>query len=311
MKKKNLSLFGASSSLGQKKSGVELAPMWLRQNGLIDLMETSYEVIDHGDFLPSTLSQNLELIQHYEIHTYHLYRNILYALQHDSLCLNIGGDHSIALASLNASLEFNPNTKIIWIDAHADINNFKTTPTGNLHGMPLAFSLGLINEDKNFSWLKKLRPENLIYIGLRDVDPGELDFLDKLNITYFEADQVARDGIVSIIDKISDQFGDDNSDLHISLDVDGLDPKHFPSTGTPVEGGLSLSDVKKVLNQLMEKYHLINFDLVELNPSLGSSNDRLLSLSNALELLKVLAVRHDNNLNYTLIKDDLIYYNHL
>ncbi len=189
------------------------------------------------------------------------------------LLLNWGGDHSVALATVGAFVDSYPDGKILWIDAHADINTPESSPTGNLHGMPLSILMSPPEErPANLSWLKKrLLPDQLIYLGLRDLDPFEVEVISKQGICTYDMDQVRRRGMSVIAREIFRQVGD--QPLHISLDVDGLDPALAPATGVKAQGGLWLSEVLDLAGPLSQCPHLKSIDIVEFNPLLGSPKE--------------------------------------
>lgn len=293
-----LSIFGASSHIGQTKEGVEIAPQWLRFHGAKEILDKKFSKInDYGDFTPNIfMDEDKPLLDIYLRYSLYLSDNIYEAYTRGGRVLTIGGDHSIALASLNASLQVDEDVKVIWVDAHADINTFVTSPSGNLHGMPLAFLFNIINIDPSkTSWIKNLKPENLVYIGLRDVDPGEKSHLEELGIKFFSANEVNARGINKVLNETYDYLNlDENSNLHISFDVDGVDPKYFPATGTPVEAGIELCDAQEILRRSYENYHVIGLDLVEINSMLGDEKDLSKTLKSSLELLDAINI-HPNS----------------
>jgi arginase len=301
--RKDLTLIGAATDLGQGKKGTELAPSWLRLHGLREtLTKKFFNLKDLGDFNPYRESnksgQDYELINSYN---YLLMQNILEELESNRTVLTMGGDHSVAIGTLSASLKHRPNTKVVWVDAHADINTPETSPSGNVHGMPLAlfFKLkGLGAMKEVFSWVPDLDPKNLVYIGLRDVDHGERQFLKDLGITAYDAHHVHEQGIDTILDQTMDQLcprGDEN--LHLSFDVDGLDPSFVPATGTPVDGGIHLMDGQKIVNTLAGTGRLSTFDVVEVNPMLGKTHQELeLTKASTLALLDALPVWNEIDL---------------
>merc|ERR1712137_607995 len=143
---------------------------------------------------------------------------------------------------------------VVWVDAHADINTDRTSPSGNIHGMPIALLLGMIDFDEapGWEWLKdypRLHPSKLVYIGLRDVDPGEKEILFQNNIDAYR-----------------------NTPLHLSFDIDSLDPSIAPSTGTPVPGGLTFREGAFVCEYLAETNRLCSMDITEVNPLLEGSD---------------------------------------
>jgi arginase len=175
--------------------------------------------------------------------------------------LTVGGDHSIAIGSISGILRAQPETRVIWVDAHADINTPETTETGNIHGMPVAYLMGIVNSPC-FEWLKtgseelggapvKLLPQRIAYIGLRDVDKGELEILRQFNITTFTMIDVDRLGIQEVIKRAVEAVDPEGgSPLHLSFDVDGLDASVAASTGTPVVGGLSYREGRYICEYL-------------------------------------------------------------
>ena len=202
------------------------------------------------------------------------------------IMLTVGGDHTISFGTLMTSLDFDPDTKLIWIDAHSDINTPKTSLSGNCHGMPVAYITGLAKykhqteagagagaEAEAEATLKHLKPANLFYIGLRSIDDAEEVFLadlEKNGMKRYSADHVKKFGIESVIGEISDAMGD-KPNIHISLDIDSIDPQYTPATGTPVPGGLTPEDVIRVIKWANsktqnEKAHL---DITEVNPELA------------------------------------------
>jgi arginase len=301
--RKICSVIGASSHIGQTKEGVEIAPQWLRFHGAKDILAQKFEKIyDYGDFSPNIfMDKDKSELDVYLRYSQYLSDNIFEAYTRGEQVLTIGGDHSIALSSLNASLAIDPNLKVIWVDAHADINTFETSPSGNLHGMPLAFLFGIMQVDsEKTSWINRLKPENLVYIGLRDVDPGEQHSLDELGIKYFTAEDVANTGIDKVLlDTYSYLNMDETTNLHLSFDVDGVDPKYFPATGTPVSKGLSLNDAKSIIQTAFKNYHVLGFDLVEINTMLGDEKDLKTTLESSLELLDAIELGYVDLKNMT------------
>lgn len=171
---------------------------------------------------------------------------------------------------------------VIWIDAHADINTSETSQSQSIHGMPLTQITGLETKYR-FDWIKKyLSFNNLIYIGIRDIDEGESEFIKKHNIKVITVDNIELCGIESITEMIRDIIG--KRPLHISLDIDGIDPKYFPSTGTKVDNGLELADVCYLIKELND--NIKSMDIAELNPLLGSNDDIKKSVDNVIQLVE-------------------------
>lgn len=190
--------------------------------------------------------------------------------------VNIGGDHSMAIATIADTLNKYPDAKVVYFDAHADINTYKSSNSKHYHGMPLSFVTGLDN-DKRFSFIKnKLPVENLLYIGGRCWDIFERDEVYKRNIKFLTPDKI-NNNFNESLNKIMDFVG--NSPVHVSFDVDSIDPKYIPSTGTPVKNGVELDNAIKILDGLNSK-NIVNMDITELNRDLGSKTDGDKSVKN-------------------------------
>jgi len=248
------------SSLGQERPGVEKAPEFLRkyihsQEHTITLVE------DTGD-----LYENLEDL--YDANRVAKGRRI-----------NIGGDHSMAIATIADTLNRHPDAKVIYFDAHADINTYKSSKSKHHHGMPLAFLTGL---DKNpkFHFIKNKLPfANLLYVGSRCWDTFEVEEVYKKNILFLTPEEFNhKDALTVLLNFVG------NSPLHISFDVDSVDPKYIPSTGTHVKGGIELKKAKSILDELNKQTNVVNIDITELNQHLGTKLERKKSGKNTAYL---------------------------
>ncbi|KAK4996893.1 Arginase, catabolizes arginine to ornithine and urea [Elasticomyces elasticus] len=193
--------------------------------------------------------------------------------------LTLGGDHSIAIGTVSGTAKairerLGREMAVIWVDAHADINTPESSESGNIHGMPVAFLTGLAAEKREdiFGWLKddqKISVKKLVYIGLRDIDRGEKKILRDNGIKAFSMHDIDRHGIGKVMDMALGWIGSDTP-IHLSFDVDALDPMWAPSTGTPVRGGLTLREGDYIAECVHETGSLVALDLVEVNPSLES-----------------------------------------
>lgn len=192
--------------------------------------------------------------------------------------LTLGGDHSIAIGTISGTAKAirermqSKEVAVIWVDAHADINTPESSDSGNVHGMPVAFLTGLATSDRKdiFGWLEKdqlLSVSKLVYIGLRDVDRGEKIILRENKIRAFTMHDIDKHGIGRVVEMALAHIGTDTP-IHLSFDVDALDPQWAPSTGTPVRGGLTLREGDYIAEAVHETGQLVAMDLVEVNPSL-------------------------------------------
>jgi len=178
------------------------------------------------------------------------------------------------MGTISGTLSTYPNACVIWIDAHADINTSETTSSGNIHGMPVSFLLGLGPKIPEFAWVKPvLAPSRIVYIGLRDVDSGEKRILKENNIKAFSMHEVDKYGIGKVVEMALDHVNPKRDlPIHLSFDVDALDPSVAPSTGTPVRGGLTFREGHYICEAIHETGLLVAFDLVEVNPSLSDAD---------------------------------------
>ncbi|KAH3680638.1 hypothetical protein WICMUC_000195 [Wickerhamomyces mucosus] len=275
----------APFSGGQSKSGVEDGPKYLLRFGLqAQLKELGWETfIDEPlkgknfEDLKDDSTDVFENCKHPKIvgeATKLIYESVKLAIFNNTLPLTIGGDHSIAIGTVAGSFTKYPNAGLIWVDAHADINTPKTTISGNLHGCPVSFLMGLDSEfyPPELQWVPKvLKPNKIVYIGLRDVDPMERKFLQNLGIVAFSMYHIDKFGINKVIEMALEAIdpNNENCPIHLSYDVDAIDPQFVPATGTPVHGGLTLREGLFIGERLAETGKLIALDIVECNPSLG------------------------------------------
>ncbi|CRG96611.1 arginase, putative [Plasmodium gallinaceum] len=220
--------------------------------------------------------KNIELIGKFSERLFHVMSN---ELKKKNFVLNIGGDHSVAFASILSSLQIYKDLRVIWIDAHGDINTPETSPSGNYHGMPLAHSLGLFKKKvPYFEWSENLiylKPENLAIIGIRDIDTYEKIILKKYNINYYTIFDVEQNGIYNtILNALKRIDPNEKCPIHISLDIDSVDNIFAPGTGTIAKGGLTYREINLLMKILSDTKRVVSMDLVEYNPSLDEKEKK-------------------------------------
>ncbi|KAK3813146.1 MAG: Ureohydrolase [Benniella sp.] len=278
IKKRSVGVVGVPFSGGQPREGVDQGPLKIIEFGLLDqLKELDWEVEfdGHRDYTVMRPEDDppvgkLLNARYVSAVTESVAKSVSHHLKEGSLALTLGGDHSIALGTVSGTKAIYPDAGLIWVDAHADINTPESTESGNIHGCPVSFLLGIAGQVKEFSWVKPcLRPEQIVYIGLRDVDAGEKKILRENGIKAFSMHEVDKYGIGKVVEMAIEHVSPGlTRPIHLSFDVDALDPTVAPSTGTPVRGGLTFREGHYICEAVHETGCLVAMDLMEVNPSL-------------------------------------------
>ncbi|KAF9265695.1 Ureohydrolase [Marasmius fiardii PR-910] len=279
IKNKTVSIVGCPFRGGQPKFGVDKGPIHLVEAGLVDQLKElgwnvnfdghhQFEEISAEDDPPIGKLKNPRLVSK-------VCKSVAKVVgghaKNGELPLTLGGDHSLAMGTISGTLEAHPDACVVWVDAHADINTADTTDSGNIHGMPVSFLIGIGEKFSEFAWVKPaLKANRIVYIGLRDVDSGEKRILRENKIKAFSMHEVDKYGIGKVVEMALDHVNP-NRDLpiHLSFDVDALDPSVAPSTGTPVRGGLSFREGHYICEAIWETGLLAALDIMEVNPSLA------------------------------------------
>ncbi|NIK79660.1 arginase [Paenibacillus castaneae] len=189
--------------------------------------------------------------------------------------LVLGGDHSISIGTIAGLADHYARLGVIWFDAHSDLNTEETSPSGNIHGMSLGISLG--RGIASLTTLRgihpKIKPEHVAIIGARSLDPGEKAYIRSLGIACYTMHDIDRLGIASVMDKVTEQMRQTTDGVHVSFDIDSVDPQEAPGTGTPVKGGLSYREAHLALELLYQSGLVTSAEFVEVNPSLDTNNE--------------------------------------
>lgn len=257
---------------GQGKLGVDQGPTKLNEMGMQQLLPT--ETVKHTiRVLPeSEIRENEEHLKRVDgvLHTVTELAEVVHReISEKRFPLIVGGDHSMAIGTLAGLAQTGPYG-VIWVDAHADLNTGETSPSGNIHGMPLAAAMGMgdVRLTEVGGRDPKLSPEHLVYIALRDIDEGEMNEINRLGIKVITVEEVRTRGVDVIMQEAMRYLRERVDRLYISFDMDSLDASLVPGTGTPVDGGLTEVEAKAILKEAMQAEDLIAVELVELNPAL-------------------------------------------
>lgn len=281
--KKTVRIIGIPMDLGQNRRGVDMGPSALRYAGLQSKLESlGLDLYDEGNVHvpnPEELAaagpeRRLQAVSQT---CQNIYAIGVKCVSRDDFALFLGGDHSLSIGSVAASVGATKSEAktlgLIWIDAHADFNTPATSPSGNIHGMPVAALTGeghsqLVNV--GFPG-RKVAAQNIVQIGLRDLDPQERERLATSGLNLFTMRHVDEIGLATVAEQTLRILAH-TSRIHVSLDMDSLDPAEAPGVGTPVPGGLTYREAHLLMEILGESDRICALDVVEINPILDNSN---------------------------------------
>jgi arginase len=281
----HIRVIGAPIDLGADRRGVDIGASAIRYAGLNDrLRRLGHTVQDIGNLvIPQPESQpvgNLKLkyLEPIVQLSEELANVVTAALEENEFPLVLGGDHSIALGSISGVARVHKNIGVLWIDAHGDFNTDETTPSGNIHGMILAASAGIgHNRLTNVcGWSPKINSETIVIVGARELDPAEQVRLRTHSIHIFTMSDIDQRGISQVMRQALSIAGRQKDGIHLSLDMDVLDPKEAPGVGTPVRGGLTYREAQLAMEMIADAGNLVSMDVVEVNPILDRENSTAL-----------------------------------
>ena len=281
---RDIDLIGVPLDLGAGRRGVDMGPSAMRLTGLqARLQSLGHAVADRGDIhvpIPETTPVGGER-QRYVREIASVCREVrertLTSVRAGRVPVCLGGDHSLAagsVAGVAAALrERGLDLALLWIDAHADMNTPETSPSGNVHGMPLAACLGQGPEELTaLGGGASVRPQDVTLFGIRNLDDRERGLVRQSGVRAYTMSDIDRRGVAAILEEILREARSRVGGLHLSLDLDGLDPDVAPGVGTPVLGGLTYREAHLMCEMVAESGLLSSVDLVELNPTLDVRN---------------------------------------
>jgi arginase len=282
---KKIRVIGVPLDLGQSRRGVDMGPSAVRVAGLEARLEAlGHTVEDAGNILVAIAEQKKEgdpkakylkeivatCTKHAEL--------VLKTLEAGKIPIVLGGDHSVAVGTVAGVAEFHrrqgQKIGLIWIDAHTDINTPETSPSGNVHGMPLAAIMGLgpaeLANIVNFSPM--VAPENCVLVGVRDIDAVEKENVRKAGVEVYTMRDIDERGMRAVMEEALRIAGRGTAGYHISLDMDWIDPEDAPGVGTPVRGGATYREAHLVMEAIADHGRMTSFEIVEVNPVIDEHN---------------------------------------
>jgi arginase len=257
--------------LGASRRGVDMGPYAVRYARLNERLRSLGipEIYDHGNLqvpLREEFEQGNQRAKYYDIIENvcgQLAAEVEHIVNSEGFPIVLGGDHSIAMGTLaGLTMARGEAPGLVWVDAHSDINSPDSSPSGNVHGMPLWFAL-----QKGYA-----DPKRTVQIGLRDVDASEKENLRKSGVKAYTMSDVDRLGMTRVMEETIAIAGAGGKPIHMSFDMDGIDPSEAPGTGTPVKGGLSFREAHLAMEMLAESRQLASIEMVEVNPILDTRN---------------------------------------
>jgi arginase len=282
---KKIRVIGVPLDLGQSRRGVDMGPSAVRVAGLEARLEALGHVVEDGGNVAVAIPE-----QKKEGDTHAKYLKeitatctkhaelVLKTLEAGKVPLSLGGDHSVAAGTVAGVAEFyrrqNQKIGLIWIDAHSDINTPASSPSGNVHGMPLAAIMGLGPTELGsiFNFSPKVSPENCVLVGVRDIDAIEKENVRRAGIKVFTMRDIDERGMRTVMEEAVRLASQGTAGYHVSLDMDWVDPEDAPGVGTPVRGGATYREAHLAMEIIAENGGMQSFEIVEVNPVIDEHN---------------------------------------
>ena len=279
---RDIALVSVSIDLGAGRRGVDMGPSALRIAGITRELESiGHRVTEFGTITAGGLETTeagesaLRFLDEIEKVVGRTREAVRAGLESGCFPLVLGGDHSLSIGSVAAVTEHyrrrDQSVGVIWVDAHADMNRPRTTPSGNIHGMSLAVLLG-DGHPRLTRRLPSVKPENATVLGARELDAGERKLISELGVRVFTMSEIDERGVAACMDEALERANAGTAGFHLSLDLDALDPRVAPGVGTPVQGGLTYREGHLVCEKAARSGRLLSLEVVELNPVLDDRN---------------------------------------
>ena len=280
-----ISIVGVPMDLGADRRGVDMGPSALRYADLNEKLQAlGYEVDDLGDLdviIPETRhfgDPQAKYLKEIADACTHLANLVLEIHTDHRTPIVLGGDHSIAVGTMSGMAESfrrqNRKIGLMWFDAHADFNTPQISPSGNVHGMPMAAIMGYgpIELTRIFDFSPKIQPERAVMIGIREVDPQERELVKSSGVRVFTMKEIDRRGIGSVMDEALSIVTKDTDGFSVTLDADFLDPYESPGVATPVRGGADYREAHLAMEMVADTKKMVSFEIAEINPILDVQN---------------------------------------
>jgi arginase len=281
----NVDIIGVPIDLGADRRGVDMGPSAMRYAHLRQKLETLGHIVEDKGNIEVPIAETcsiedprLKYIDCIVPMSRRAAGAVATTVQAGRFPLVLGGDHSLSLGSVRGAAR-NRKLGLIWIDAHADFNTQDTTPSGNIHGMPLGALCGLGDERLTILWDETrpvIDPRHVAVVGARDLDPGEKQNLREAGVLVMGMEQIDRLGMTAAMEKAIERVTQDTEGTYLSFDMDALDPRHAPGVGTPVPAGLTQREGHLACEMIGDTGKLVGMDMVEVNPILDVQNQTAL-----------------------------------
>jgi len=282
---RKIQLLGVPLDLGQSRRGVDMGPSAMRVAGLEARLEALGHIVEDGGnvsvAMPELKKEGDPSAKYLKEITATCTKSaelVAKALEAGKIPLVLGGDHSVAAGTVSGVAEFyrrdHKTIGLLWIDAHSDINTPGTSPSGNVHGMPLAALMGLGPSELGniFDFSPKVKPENCVLFGVRDIDAAERANILRAGIHVFTMRDIDERGIRSLMEEALYIVSKGTAGYHVSLDMDWVDPEDAPGVGTPVRGGATYREAHLAMEIIADRGGMLSFEVVEINPVLDEKN---------------------------------------
>ena len=283
---RRIRIIGVPLDLGASRRGVDMGPSAVRVAGLEARLEAlGHQVADGGNIrveiaeTQAAGSQNARFLKQIAETCTRTAEAVVKTLEDGLTPLLLGGDHSLAAGSISGVAHFfrrqSQSIGVLWLDAHSDINTPESSPSGNVHGMPLAALLGLGPEPlaNIFGYSPKIAPENTVLIGLRDIDAGERENIRRAGVAaVYTMRDIDERGMRTVMEEALGVAGRGTAGYHVSLDMDWIDPEDAPGVGTPVRGGATYREAHLAMEIIADHGRLLSFEIVEVNPVIDEHN---------------------------------------